>query len=225
MQNLDNPSWVTRQIPKSLRAEKVTSKFVLQGHAYCFLASNKKKPGAQWPNASSDNSEQKTITCSAWEPCGCKTVVMCTVTEPGLIQIKLEIRLPDLNSLNRRQHSIGQDYIKTTQADMKALCVETMNPKILTSSSGQTGMVWKSKSRAGQKHERKTETPCQHDEHSFTVKWWFYKYQSNHTDEWHVSTDIVVWHLENPVLGLVFLCKCACVCMCLQRENLHQAYM
>lgn len=66
---------------------------------------------------------------------------MCTVTEPGLIQIKLEIRLPDLNSLNRRQHSIGQDYIKTTQADMKALCVETMNPKILTSSSGQTGMV------------------------------------------------------------------------------------
>lgn len=87
-----------------------------------------KKPGAQWPNASSENSERKTITCSAWEPCGCKTVVMCTVTEPGLIQIKLKIRLPDLNSLNRDQHSIGQDYIKTTQADMKALCVETVKP-------------------------------------------------------------------------------------------------
>lgn len=150
---------------------------------------------------------------SAWEPCGCKTVVLCTVTEPGLIQIKLKIRLPDPNSLNRDQHSIGQDYIKTTQADMKALCVETVNPYILTSSSGQTGMVWKSKSRAGQKHERKTETPCQHDEHGFTVKWWIYKYQSNHTDV--IKSDMtqltVFWHLENPVLGLVCLCKCACV--------------
>lgn len=42
MQNLDSPSWVTQQFLNSLFAEKVTRKFVLQRHAYGFLASNKK---------------------------------------------------------------------------------------------------------------------------------------------------------------------------------------
>lgn len=50
-----------------------------------------KQKKSQWPNAGSENSGQKAITCSAWEPCVWKASVVGSVNEPGLLQNRLKL--------------------------------------------------------------------------------------------------------------------------------------